>query len=189
MTDWTIVIPVKGTTASKSRFGPGDHRDLARAMALDTVAAAREVAEVVVVTVGGAEFSALGATVVADPGGGLAAAIDAGLAATAPDRRSAVLLADHPALRASELRAALEAATAHQLAFVADADGSGTALIAARTASLHRHSFGHESRRAHRRAGYAELTGDWPGLRRDVDTPDHLHDLGLGVHTLAFLRS
>ena len=66
----TVVIPVKASAESKSRFGPGDHAELAKAMALDTVEAARRVAPVVVVTNAtyAAEFAALGATVVADPG-------------------------------------------------------------------------------------------------------------------------
>ena len=37
---WSVVIPVKGTSNSKSRFGTGDNRELAIAMALDTVCAA-----------------------------------------------------------------------------------------------------------------------------------------------------
>lgn len=188
MSDWTIVIPVKGTTASKSRFGPGDHRDLALAMALDTVAAALRVAPVVVVTVGGAEFQALGATVVQDHGGGLAAAIGDGLVASPSDRRSAVLLADHPALQSSELSAALAAANLHERAFVADAEGTGTALLAAHAPTGHDHAFGAGSRAAHLARGYVELRGDWPGLRRDVDVPDHLDDLPLGPRTSEFLR-
>lgn len=188
MSEWTIVMPVKGTTASKSRFGPGDHRDLALAMALDTVATAVRVASVIVVTVGGAEFQALGATVVQEHGGGLAAAIDEGLAASPADRRSAVLLADHPALQAAELSAALAAAAPHERAFVADAEGTGTALLAARTPAAHDHAFGTGSRAAHLARGYVELAGTWPGLRRDIDVPDHLEDLPLGPRTTEFLR-
>ncbi len=188
MTDWTIVIPVKGTTASKSRFGPGDHRDLALAMALDTVAAARDVAPVIVVTLGGAEFQALGATVVQDRGRGLAAAIDQGLAAAPADQHSAVLLADHPALDPAELRSALAAAASHERAIVPDADGTGTALLTAATPAAHDHAFGPGSRAAHVERGYAVLTGDWPGLARDVDVPDHLDDLALGPRTREFLR-
>ena len=46
--------------------------------------------------------------------------------------------------------------------------------------------FGPDSRARHRRAGAAELTGAWPGLRCDIDTPDDLtatRTLGLGPAT------
>ncbi len=183
--DWTIVIPVKGTTAAKSRFGPGDHRDIALAIALDTVEAALAVAPVVVVTVGGAEFQSLGATVVQDPGGGLIAAITAGLEHT--EGNTAVLLGDHPALTWSELRDALVRAQGHPLSMVADDDGTGTALVAALAGTPHRLAFGPESRVRHRDAGYVELDGDWPGLRRDVDLIDHLDGIALGRHSRGIL--
>ncbi|PRC47365.1 2-phospho-L-lactate guanylyltransferase, partial [Mycobacterium sp. ITM-2017-0098] len=38
----------------------------------------------------------------------------------------------------------------------------------------------------HRRSGAVELTGAWPGLRSDIDTPDDLdvaRDLGVGPAT------
>lgn len=184
------MIPVKGTTASKSRFGPGDHRDLALAMALDTAEAALAVAPVVVVTVGGAEFQSLGATVVPDPGAGLLPAIGAGLAGL--DSHTAVLLGDHPALRAEELRDALLAAQHHPRSLVADEDGTGTALVAALEGIGHDLAFGTGSRSLHRERGYVELDGHWPGLRRDVDLIEHLEGLAevgleLGRHSRAFL--
>lgn len=188
MTGWTIVVPVKGTSASKSRFGPGDHRDLALAMALDTVEAALAVAPVIVVTIAGEEFQALGAHVVADRGLGLDAAIVTGLAASPEDAGSAVLLADHPALQPEELRDALAAAGEHRRAFVPDADGTGTALIVAASPTEQDAAFGVGSRDAHRARGYVELVGDWPGLTRDVDVPEHLDGLPLGRRTRAFLR-
>ncbi|MGX5679869.1 2-phospho-L-lactate guanylyltransferase [Schumannella luteola] len=175
--NWTVVIPVKGTAASKSRFGPGDHRDLALAMALDTVEAALAVAPVVVVTVGGAEFQALGASVVQDPGAGLIAAIEAGLEVVGSN--SAVLLGDHPALRPAELEDALAAAEAHPRSLVADDDGTGTALVTALGGTPHDLAFGAGSRALHLDRGYVELAGDWPGLRRDVDLVEHLDALAL----------
>lgn len=79
MSHWTLVVPVKGTSGSKSRLGAS--HELAMAIALDTVEIALQIAHVVVVTApsASAAFHSLGATVVADPGGGLTAAIQAGL--------------------------------------------------------------------------------------------------------------
>ena len=71
LTDWTVVIPVKGTPDAKSRLGAS--AEMAMAIALDTVEAALMVAPVIVVTSGGAApaFATLRATVVNDAGGGL----------------------------------------------------------------------------------------------------------------------
>ncbi len=183
--DWTIVIPVKGTAASKSRFGPGDHRDLALAMALDTVEAAIAVGRVIVVTVGGAEFQSRGAIVVQDPGDGLVAAITAALAHA--EGNTAVVLGDHPALTPTELREVLMLAHEHPLAMVADDDGTGTALVSALDGHAHHLAFGPSSRERHSAAGYVELEGDWPGLRRDVDLIDHLDGIVLGRHSREIL--
>ncbi len=190
MTEWVVVVPVKGTAAAKSRLGgdPAMRLALARAMALDTVEAALAasgVAEVIVVT--GPQladaFASLGATVLDDPGQGLIAAIEEGLAyvgGAVPAAATAVLLGDVPALRSEELGAALAAASAHPLAMVADADGSGTVLTCAAPAESHALRFGRASRAGHVAHGYVELTGPWPGLRRDVDTDADLEGLDVG---------
>ncbi|MDQ1564674.1 MAG: 2-phospho-L-lactate/phosphoenolpyruvate guanylyltransferase, partial [Actinomycetota bacterium] len=192
MLDWTIVIPVKGTHTAKSRLGAST--ELAMAIALDSVAAAVATARVIVVTAttASASFEDLGARVVKDPSGGLNAAIRAGIAAAGSGGAGggpvAVLLGDVPALQAAELAAALALAEQHPLAFVPDADGDGTVLITALTAADHAPAFGAGSRAAHAAAGYLEL--DLPadsGLRRDVDTPEHLTALAsrLGPRTAA----
>lgn len=182
---FTIVVPVKGTSAAKSRMGGGDNSALALAMALDTVEAALEVAPVVVVTADAEPFRALGARVIPDPGMGLNGAIAAALEQVSGP--TAVLLGDHPALRPAELADALAAASGYDRALVADADGEGSAL----TTSLGAHDlrFGVESRARHLAEGYVELAGEWPGLRRDVDTVEQLAELDfLGPRTRA-LRS
>jgi 2-phospho-L-lactate guanylyltransferase len=183
------VIPVKGTPSSKSRLGATP--ELALAIALDTVAAALEAASAIVVTsaLAAPSFEAIGARAVVDAGGGLGASIAQGIAAVETGA-VAVLLGDLPALRGSELAAALAVAEGHALAFVADADDEGTALITALAASAHAPAFGAGSRAAHLAAGYIEL--DVPrdsGLRRDVDTPDQLAALAprVGAHTRALL--
>jgi 2-phospho-L-lactate guanylyltransferase len=175
--DWTIVVPVKGTALAKSRLGaaPG----LALAIALDTVEAALSVAPVIVVTSADVapEFEALGARIVLDAGGGLNAAARQGLAA-AGGGPVVVMLGDVPAVQPAELSAALAAAERHPLAFVPDADGDGSVLIAALVTADHSPSFGANSRAAHLLAGYVEL--DVPatsGLRRDVDTTADLVEL------------
>ena len=195
MSNWTIVIPVKGTASAKSRLRASP--ELALAIALDTVAAARVVPElvegptVVVITSPSiaADFEALGARIVIDPEQGLTAAIAKGIAA-AGDGPVAVLLGDVPALLPGELEAALDLATQHPLAFVADADNDGTVLITALRAADHRPAFGAHSRDAHLAAGYIELRIPIDsGLRRDVDTAAQLAALGhrVGPHTRALL--
>jgi 2-phospho-L-lactate guanylyltransferase len=188
--DWTVVVPVKGTSAAKSRLGAT--AGLARAIALDTVEAAVACARVVVVTPGdGAAFVELGATVVGDDGGGLGAAIDAGLRSVGAGA-VAVLLGDLPALRPEELAVALDAAARHPRSLVPDADGVGTVLITALPGEVHRPAFGGASRAAHVAAGYTELALDAAsGLRRDVDTAEQLGALAaegrLGPRTTAAL--
>jgi 2-phospho-L-lactate guanylyltransferase len=183
--DWTVVIPVKGTRDAKSRLSAS--ASLAQALALDTVAAALGAARVIVVTAptAAASFEALGARVVEDAGGGLNSAVAQGIAA-AGDSFVAVLLGDVPALATSELAAALGAASRHPLAFVADAEGTGTVLITALRGADHAPGFGASSAERHRAAGYVELeiAAD-SGLRRDVDTAAQLESLGarLGPRT------
>ncbi|MGO4859747.1 2-phospho-L-lactate guanylyltransferase [Arthrobacter sp. 2MCAF14] len=167
---WTIVVPVKGTAAAKSRLGADS--GLARAIALDTVAAALPVGRVVVITsaAAAADFRALGAETVLDPGQGLSAAVLQGIEAAGPGR-VAVLQGDLPALTSAELKAALSLAASAELAFIADAAGTGTTLITALVPERHRPAFGEGSRVAHGAAGYIELYVDkTSGLRCDVDT-------------------
>lgn len=190
---WTIVIPVKGTAGAKSRLGASF--ELAMAIALDTVAVAVEVADVIVVTPStvAEQFEQLGASVVIDQGNGLAGAIALGLAAASVDARGpvAVMLGDLPALAADELREAFEMAESFALAFVTDAEGIGSSIVLAHSAGSHRPAFGTDSREAHLSAGYTELPipAD-SGLRRDVDTAAQLASLAperLGPRTRALL--
>lgn len=189
MPSFEIVIPLKGSPEPKSRFG-GDlafRRALARAMALDTVEAALAVAPVIAVTTDDLRLDVadLGATALPDPGQGLNAAIEFGLARV--ESGSAVLLGDLPGLDPRELREALDTSIA-PLSFVADADGEGTVLVVARPGIQHRVAFGPGSRGAHLANGYVELLYPWPTLRRDVDRAEHLHGLTLGPRTRALLE-
>ncbi|MBB5112068.1 2-phospho-L-lactate guanylyltransferase [Micromonospora echinospora] len=196
---WTVVMPVKRLGAAKSRLRgalPGvPHEELALALAADTLRAARAcpaVAGVLVVTDDArvrAAADAAGARVVADPAAGLNAAFRHGAAVAGPRAAVAGLTADLPALRPAELAAALRA-TEGVRGFVADAPGGGTVLLAAPAGVPLAPQFGPGSAAAHAASGALPLAGDWPSLRRDVDTPADLATaagLGLGPRTAALL--
>jgi 2-phospho-L-lactate/phosphoenolpyruvate guanylyltransferase len=96
-----------------------------------------------------------------------------------------VLQGDLPALQTQELSEAIAAARHHRRSFVADRLGTGTAALFALGAALDP-QFGPDSSARHRRSGAIELTGAWPGLRCDVDTPADLaaaRRLGVGAAT------
>lgn len=198
---WTVVVPVKGGPTAKSRLVAGaghDHEALALALALDTLdaVAAAGVAALVVVTrdprVARATLDR-GARVVPDPGAGLNAAVEVGLAAAvaaSPDHGVAVLLGDLPALRPRELTDALAACADHARAVVPDREGTGTVLLTARPPVRLRPEFGAGSAARHARHA-TRLDLDLPGLRSDVDDAEGLaaaRVLGLGVRTAAIVE-
>ncbi|GHJ13441.1 hypothetical protein TPA0908_14360 [Micromonospora sp. AKA38] len=196
---WTVVTPVKHLGVAKSRLRgalPGvPHEELALALAADTVRAALAcpaVGRVLVVTDDPrvtATVTAAGARVAGDPAGGLNAAFRHGAAVAGPRAPVAALTADLPALRPAELAAALRAAEGVR-GFVADAPGTGTVLLATPPGVPLAPRFGPGSAGAHAAGGALPLTGDWPSLRRDVDTAADLATaagLGLGPRTGALL--
>lgn len=206
-----LVVPVKELHRAKTRLAGASaavptadpratHADLALALAADTLAAvlASSVRRLAVVTseprlTAGDPVPVVGdprVELVRDPGRGLDAAIRAGIEHLGPIPVG-VLLADLPALRPEELDEALAAArTALRrapAAFVADHTGEGTALLVAAPGFTPR--FGPFSAAAHAAAGAVALTGDWPGLRHDVDVPadlDEVRALGVGPATRAW---
>jgi 2-phospho-L-lactate/phosphoenolpyruvate guanylyltransferase len=199
-TPWSIIIPVKRVAAGKSRLRATPRADdaLVLAIALDTIAAALAagpVATVVVVTNDAAVATAatgLGAKIVSDaPDAGLNAAIRHGADTIGDGCARAALTADLPALRPADLAAALDAAAATaagRRCFVADHAGTGTTLLMAPPAVPLDPRFGPGSARAHAASGALALSGAWPSLRLDVDTPadlDAASALGLGPRTLA----
>jgi 2-phospho-L-lactate guanylyltransferase len=201
-----VVVPVKRLATAKSRLRgalPEDrHDDLVLAMALDTLAAARSsplVRFVLVVTDdprAAAAVAAAGTTAVPDlPDAGLNPALAYGAARVreaAPEAGVAVLGSDLPALRAEELTAALRAAERSPRAFVPDLAGSGTTLLVAAPGTVLDPAYGPASAAAHAASGALRLDGDWPSLRRDVDTAADLTvaaRLGLGPRTAALLRT
>ncbi|MGW4735936.1 2-phospho-L-lactate guanylyltransferase [Streptomyces shenzhenensis] len=200
---WTLVIPVKPLALAKSRLADtaadGLRPGLALAFAQDTVAAAlacgavRDVAVVTDDALAGRELTALGARIVPDePGGGLNAALAhaAGVVRSArPGAAVAALNADLPALRPPELARVLDAAAEFPRAFLPDAAGIGTTLLAAAPGRELRPAFGGDSRARHGASGARELRLDAvDSVRQDVDTGADLRAalvLGVGPRTAA----
>lgn len=200
---WSVVLPVKRTDVAKSRLvtvPPPVRRRLALAFAADTLAAVLpcpDVVQAVVVTDdpdAAQQAGAVGALVVDDrPSNGLNPALAFGAVQALqarPDAGVVLLSADLPALRTPELARVLAAAAAHPSAFVADASGLGTTLVAA-TRGQPTPLFGRRSRARHRAAGLVEITlPDVASVRRDVDDAVDLWDavrLGVGPATRAVL--
>ena len=200
---WSVVVPAKRLAVAKTRLrpftahDPEAHEALVLALLADTVAAALAcplVGTVLVVTdepAAAAEVRRLGARTVADePDGGLNPALEHG-ARAAGGVAVAALSSDLPALRPEELAAALTAAASAPRCFVTDAHGTGTTLLTAVGSEL-RPSFGPASAAAHRAGGAVSLTGEWPGLLRDVDTEADLRAavrLGAGPRTTSLAVS
>lgn len=160
----------------------------------EAVLSATSVAGLIVVTddpVVAAAVLAAGAKVAPDPGAGLNAALRFGADEVAGlDAHRAVLTGDLPALRPADLDAAL-ATAGRRRSFVPDAAGTGTVLLAVPPREPLDPRFGPGSAVAHRASGARPLTGDWPGLRQDVDTAadlDTVLGLGAGARTRALLR-
>ncbi len=195
--DWAVIVPVKRAERAKSRLAApyGVRHDLlARAIAQDTLTAVTATPGVVLILVSddpelGTGWSGPGRYVVADPGGGLNAAVLAGLDAVPRSlERVAILLGDLPALRAADLASALAACAAVLPAFVPDHRQTGTVLLAGTRVGPGRPQprFGPGSATGHARAGAQRMDLDLPSLRVDVDDSDGLRAalaLGCGPHT------
>lgn len=203
-----VVIAVKGLADAKTRlardFAPADRRELVLAMFRDTLSAARaaeQVASVSVVTPDDAVAATaltLGAAVFPEPAHADDTAtgstrLNSAIGATADRLRRGgarhllALQADLPAVTSAELSAVIAAAPIGTRSFVADHQTFGTAALLVRSGTLDlAPEFGIESARRHLVSGATALTGDWPGLRLDVDTTDDLelaYRLGVGAHT------
>lgn len=218
---WIVVVPVKGAPAGKSRLGevmdasghPIPRSALARAVALDTIAAAAGapgVERVLVVTadtevavgleslappshvsasVGLADLARVEHVAEVEPRG-IDAAIAHALASIPLDAPRAALLGDLPALDPHELGDALARTAAHPRAVVADREGTGSTLVTAAPGVPWGSAFGEASFIRHLALGCTPLAlPDESGLRSDVDTPDQLSALAgrLGPRTAALL--
>jgi 2-phospho-L-lactate guanylyltransferase len=191
---FALLVPVKALALAKSRLsvtGLQDREALMRAFALDAIAAAVRspaVAQVHVVT-DDAGFELDGVRRLPDEGDGdLNRALHhASLRVRLedPDLAVAAMCADLPSLRTEDLTDALSAGLTPRW-FVADADGTGTTLLAAGPGVGLEPHFGTGSARRHEESGAAPVRAGLATLRRDVDTEDDLEAarvLGVGEHT------
>lgn len=217
-----VLIPVKRLARAKSRLAPRlepiERKLLALAMLEDTLRAASAsplVGRITVVTPDESAASrarGLGVDVLSEstllpsappgvrrhphhPHNPLNAALDAASRRVRVEYSPStlvVLQADLPALRPQELTTAIALAAGGR-AIVADHSGTGTTtLIVPGEGEDLCPRFGPWSAREHQRGGARALTGDWPGLRSDVDTPEDLrrvHLLGVGSATAALLEA
>jgi 2-phospho-L-lactate guanylyltransferase len=199
--DVGLIVAVKRLAAAKTRLAPvfsaQTREELVLAMLVDTLTAAARVSSLRSVTVitpddaAAAAAADLDADVLPDPTppghrdplNNAIAAAERALAKSVPN--IVVLQGDLPALQTHELAEAITAARHYRRSFVADRLGTGTALLCAFGTALEPR-FGPDSAARHRHSGAIELTGAWPGLRCDIDTPDDLaaaRHLGVGAAT------
>ncbi|MCV7257344.1 2-phospho-L-lactate guanylyltransferase [Mycobacterium shimoidei] len=199
--DVGLIIAVKRLAAAKSRLAPvfsaSTRENVVLAMLVDTLTAAGGVTalrSITVITPDDAAAAAArehGADVLADPtpeghpdplNSAIAAAEEV-VSQSTPN--IVVLQGDLPALQTQELTEAIRAARAYRRSFVSDRLGTGTSVLCAFGDALNP-QFGADSAARHRRSGAIELTGAWPGLRCDIDTPADLavaRRLGVGPAT------
>jgi len=196
-----LIIAVKRLGAAKTRLAPvfaAETRErVVLAMLIDTITAASRVSALGSITVvtpdedAAAAAEQLGTRVLTDPtpdghADPLNNAVNAAAAAVIAETPNIVALqGDLPALQSHELAEAIEAARTYPRSFVADRHGTGTSALFAFGVPLDP-QFGANSAAAHRNSGAIELTGAWPGLRCDIDTPEDLaaaRQLGMGSAT------
>lgn len=199
--DVGLIVAVKRLTAAKTRLAPmfpaSTRASVVLAMLVDTLTAAIQVSAVGRVTVvtpdhvAAAAAADLGADVLADPTPAghpdpLNNAISAAERTVSKSFSNMVVLqGDLPALQTHELAEAIAAARRHKRSYVADRLDTGTAALFAFDTALDPR-FGPDSSAQHRLSGAIELSGPWPGLRCDIDTPDDFaiaRRLGIGPAT------
>lgn len=202
---WQVLVPVRGGAVGKSRLTSIEgrrltdpqRRDLALAMAHDTVSAAVAAgrgpvavltADATVVTLA----ADCAATTITDRGRGLNAELSSAAASFGRAWAVCVLLGDLPSLRPEDLGEALDLAGDLSGAgiVVPDREGTGTTLIASPPPAVEQLSFrfGPGSAQRHQRAGLRPAGLHLQRLRADVDTADGWAEavrLGLGPATSA----
>lgn len=200
---WTAVVPVKPLAMAKTRLclDPALRGRLALAFAVDTlsaVVACAGVRRVVVVTSDPAVSDAVepltGVVVAPDePDAGLNPALWHGVGVgrrMAPTDGVLIVSSDLPALRPDELAAALDDVPGDGAAFVSDAAGLGTTVLAMPPGVTVEPRFGPRSHAAHRQVAARIDRADIRSVRRDVDTWVDLWDarrMGVGPRTVAAL--
>lgn len=204
--DIGVIVAVKRLTTAKTRLAPmfaaPVRENIVLGMLVDTLTAAARASSVRLITVvtpddvAAAAAVELGAVVIADPTpAGHPDPLNNAIAAAeqvVSDSVSniVVLQGDLPALQTQELDDAITAARLHSRSFVADRLGTGTSALCAFGTPLDPR-FGLNSAERHKNSGAVELTGRWPGLRCDIDTPDDLavaRGLGIGPETMSAIE-
>jgi 2-phospho-L-lactate guanylyltransferase len=195
---YALLVPVKTLSRAKSRLsvaGSRERAELMRAFARDVLAVASSsplVARVYVVT-DETGFDDDTVTRLPDEGDGdlnralVHASVRARLAD--PELGVAAVFADLPCLTSGDLETALGVGLSARW-FVADAEGTGTAMLAAGPGVDLDPHFGVGSARRHEESGAVPVRADVPTLRRDVDTDTDLTAalaLGVGPHTSLLL--
>lgn len=175
----TVVVPFAGA-AGKTRLAAArqTRQEVSLAMLGDVLGAALGVGPTLVATGdddGAALARELGASVVADPGGGQGAAVAAALALAG---RGPVLVvnADLPCVTADDLEALAEAIPDRGLALVEAHDGTTNALGLSSPA-VFAPVYGPGSADRFRGLGAASVSVRLPNLVDDVDTPADLERL------------
>jgi 2-phospho-L-lactate guanylyltransferase len=184
---WTAVVPVKAWQSAKSRLDLHLREEIARALTLDTLdvlTSHPDIGRVVVVTADANvrhEAEQRGATVLAEEAADdpLNDAVRQGCdwAASAGDGPTVIVPADLAYLSADVLASALAVLGAAGPAHVPDADGTGTTLLAAPTASGIDPHYGPGSSALHAAAGFRPIDSVDPRARADID---QLADLDTG---------
>jgi 2-phospho-L-lactate/phosphoenolpyruvate guanylyltransferase len=196
---WTVIVPVKSLASAKSRMAEeySAPADLARAFLEDVLAAIADTAEVEQILIASRDPSVThiarrhGAQIIDDSGHeGINAAVTWAAGFAPAGTRIAVVVSDLPRLTSDSLSAALNAAQEHEVAFLADAEGTGTTMWMAGSLSAFPPHFGANSRAAHTAMGAVDLALIDPDprvepARRDADTLDALtaDPSTLGPHT------
>lgn len=190
MTDGVLAVVVGRTGPNaKTRLGDAldaaDRSALAVAMLTDVLRAASRAGLAGTIAVLDPPVAPVDdATVVADPGGGLDAAVTSGVrAAVAGGARTAVVLAgDLPLLEAHDISALLAAARGPRAVVVAtDRHGTGTNALVLRPPEVISPSFGPDSHARHlaaaTAAGVPARSIELDRVALDIDTPEDLAEL------------
>jgi 2-phospho-L-lactate guanylyltransferase len=183
----TVVVPFAGSEG-KTRLDASrrTRRDLSLAMLADVLAAAVVIGRTLLVTSDADGAELMGADVVADPGGGQGAAVQAALAGV--DGPVLVVNADLPCTVPADLRALAAAIPEHGLALVEALDGTTNALGLS-SADVFAPVYGPDSSSRFRALGVQTVDVVIPNLAQDVDTLADLERLQLrcGPRTQAIL--
>jgi 2-phospho-L-lactate guanylyltransferase len=191
VTCW-VLIPIKASGAAKSRLAgalaPSERETLVGEMLSHVVDAAQGASQVTCVALVGPSRLAQPESIplLADPGNGLNAAIEAGVAqlresGQTPPERLLILFADLPEVTSAEIDL-LAAAPADTVALAPDRHEIGTNALSLpfEAAGLFRFAFGEDSFAGHKaecaRLGLRVEVIVSHGLERDVDEPAHVPD-------------